>query len=861
MNIPKSAIVTLLGAALVLPLCVLQGCGGNGASAGASAPTLQTDPAPAGITPSPQYTVQLSQSGAAASSFVYQVQNPGFLSNGQPSGISSSSTLEQSTAWTSFSFSGSVTVQVSNSSPFTSARILPSHAQITPAISGNTVSFTLSQPGQFAVDFCTTGTTCTEANDTDLSNPMLVFANPIETSVPDPAAANVLSVAPGLSVPSGASLPQLGAAQDTLYFGPGVYDLGLTPLTIGSSQTVYLAGGAYLKGFLAFATAASNAAIRGRGILSGENLPKAQCIRTAAGCPNMVTAKGSTQNLLVEGISFIQSPYYNVQISGGGSGNSIDNVKVIDWLGNGDGLQASTGVQDSGSVIENSFVKNGDDSIKLTASNLLVKNCVVWKLNNAAAFEMGAADFGNLSNITVQDSDVIRAEYNWPNTSDAVFSANQGGPGNLGNYNFNDIRIENASWQLFKIEVLPSNFGGANTQLGSISNLNFNNIQATDAQQFAPVFRGFDPAHAVSNVTFSNVVIGGVATPSPVTTFDANRNMSYAGNTVGDLLFRSQQDPTNFVIPLFTLPTPTTVPQYTLLPIAQPNLPASFVMQGSGDFLGDGYASAVATDTSTGQVGIWNEPYRNGAMPWAAQYSAIYTLLGSDGTVAGTGDFNGDGYSDILLWNSATQTGKILLMHGDTVVGQPTFQPATASSWSVAAVADFNGDGYSDVLLRDAGGNLEFVYFNAATTPTTADFPESGLFYSSTAQYTAAYGSIKGHLDSSWNVAGAGIVQTLGPEYASLVWVNPTSGEVAMTSFTPFQKSPMSSQVFARLPADTVIEAMGDFNADGAKDLLLLNTSTSQNTIWFTNFDGGARYQVGPTLQTSLPSGFQLVSN
>ena len=121
MSIPKSAIVILLGAASVIQVSVLQGCGGNGAPAGAAAPTptLQTDPVAAGITPSPQYTVQLSQNGAAASSFVYQVQNPGFLSNGQPSGISSSSTLEQSTAWTSFSFSGSVTVQVSNASPFT----------------------------------------------------------------------------------------------------------------------------------------------------------------------------------------------------------------------------------------------------------------------------------------------------------------------------------------------------------------------------------------------------------------------------------------------------------------------------------------------------------------------------------------------------------------------------------------------------------------------------------------------------------------------------------------------------------------------------------------------------------------------
>ncbi|MGB8906556.1 MAG: glycosyl hydrolase family 28 protein [Candidatus Sulfotelmatobacter sp.] len=152
---------------------------------------------------------------------------------------------------------------------------------------------------------------------------------------------------------------------------PGIYDLGLTPFTVASNERVYLAAGAYVKGFFAFAPGAANAAIQGRGILSGEDLPKAQCIETTAGCPDMVVAQGNVKNLLVEGITFIQSPFYNVSINGG-SGNRVDNVKVIAWLGNSDGIQASYGPQDTGSVIENSFVKNGDDSIKLTASNLLV---------------------------------------------------------------------------------------------------------------------------------------------------------------------------------------------------------------------------------------------------------------------------------------------------------------------------------------------------------------------------------------------------------------------------------------------------------------------------------------------------------
>lgn len=827
-------------------------------SLAASDGALQVDATPSGITPSSQYTVHLHHDDRSVGSFVYQVQNPGFLPNGQPSGISSSSTLEHATSWTSFSFAGSVTVEVTNSNPFTSARILPSHAQIVPIVKGNSVFFTLDHPGQFAIDFCSTGDTCTEANDTDLTNPMLVFANPFEDRRPDPKDSQVLLVRPGLSVPSGESVPQLNSSQHTLYFGPGIYDLGLTPVTVGSEEKVYLAAGAYVKGFFAFAPAATNATIEGRGILSGENLPKAQCIATKTGCPDMVLAKGEVQNLLVEGITFIQSPFYNVSINGG-SGNRVENVKVIAWLGNSDGIQASYGPQDTGSVIENSFVKNGDDSIKLSGSNLLVRNCVVWKLNNAAAFEMGAGIKGDLTNITVRDSDVIRGEYNWPNTSDAVFAANQGGSGNLSHYRFEDIRVENESWQLFRIEILPSNFQSDNYELGSISDLSFKNIQVTDPQEFPPVFRGYNLAHRVEDVTFDRVVIAGETAAEPTMTLDANRNMSYAGNTVSDLLFRNQDDPGEFEIPLFTLATPTTDSQYSLLYLSQPALTANMRVQGSGDFFGDGYASAVVTDTAHGVVGMWKEPYKSGAIPWSEQYSQVYKLRSSDEAVAGTGDFNGDGYSDILLWNERAQTGNVLFMKGDCIERQQTFQPGNASNWSVAAVADFNGDGASDVLLRDASGNLEIVSFDSSSQPTTEDFQVAQLGYSSTANYTAAYGAASGYFDADWSVALTGIFQTLGPTYAGIIWVNHSTGQLGITHFTPFVKGLLSSQVFAKLPADTEIQATGDFNGDGAQDLLLRNSGTSENIIWFMNFDGGAYYQTGPILQPSLSPSWQVL--
>ena len=126
--------------------------------------TIAVYPAPEGIQASNLYTVQVTPGNSSAdirvrntsaqSSFVYEVEN-------QWSGIST----ELTNSWTSFDFTGSVTVQVqltlpSSQQPFAvpAALVLPSHAHVKAAIETSApgvylATFTIHQPGQFAVDF------------------------------------------------------------------------------------------------------------------------------------------------------------------------------------------------------------------------------------------------------------------------------------------------------------------------------------------------------------------------------------------------------------------------------------------------------------------------------------------------------------------------------------------------------------------------------------------------------------------------------------------------------------------------------------------------------------------------------------
>ncbi len=166
---------------------------------------------------------------------------------------------------------------------------------------------------------------------------------------------------------------------------------------------------------------------------------------------------------------------------------------------------------------------------------------------------------------------------------------------------------------------------------------------------------------------------------------------------------------------------------------------------GAGDVNGDGYADVIvgAPFNSTGGVDIGRAyVFYGGAVPNAIPDITLTGLVAGDElgwSVASTGDFNADGYADVIVgarYNDAAalDAGAAYVYYGGPVSNNAAdviLLGSVASDHfgtSVASAGDINGDGNPDVIVgapdNDAtavNAGAAYVFFGGPAASSTAD--------------------------------------------------------------------------------------------------------------------------------------------
>lgn len=389
----------------------------------------------------------------------------------------------QSEHYAIFSMNGPVQIRLTCPKPVEKAVLRPARAGVTLQKDSQELQFTIPKPGNFLLEIPGMPS-------------LFLYANPPEENIPDrndPA---------------------------VVWFTAGqVYDVGTLEVTAG--QTVYIEGGAVLKGCI-HALAAENITVRGRGVIDASHLPHhAQRMVVFEGCANVT----------LEGILTTGTPSWNT-VFGRCRQVHVDNYKTIGWVVCSDGIDI-VGSQDV--LIENCCIRANDDCIVVKSvnyhkrldpnrpdwqgeidwrgdvKNVVARNCVLYNAEAGNVMEIGfETQTERIGDIAFENIDVIGAH-----GQGGVFTIHNGDRALITNVRYENIHIEHFYDKLVDFFIQHSRYS-KDDQRGRVENIVFKDIYTIEDQfNTISLMGGYDEEHTISKIRFENFNIGSKRVLSP----------------------------------------------------------------------------------------------------------------------------------------------------------------------------------------------------------------------------------------------------------------------------------------------------------------------------------------------------------
>ena len=430
-----------------------------------SVPVFGDNPKHEVILRSNRYKVEIRQKGQQKwkQLFVYQGMNPNLKT--------------QDVSWASFEVGRATEVRINPLNvTIDSVKVRPGIFGVKHSIIDNYSILKIDRPLQVSIEI-----------NGNKSNPLLLFANPPEVYSPK-------------------RFPK------TVFFKPGIHQIGERYI-LESNTTYYLEEGAYLTGSMYGKGTLENVTIKGRGIIDSGHQQWQH--PTKGLLSNIIFEDG--RNIEIEGITCIGAGNFQLKIQSKGDSSSIkiNNVKLIGWNNNTDGIHVSDMdwkdhpmVGNGKSItlkVENCFIRANDDAILLCdgVAYSEMRNCVIWDDGGGASFCLSWGGHNKVDSCLVSHCYVIHKEGKNP-----VFRANHAGEAVLQNIRFEDITIEGDAYTLFGLKIFHHRYD-PDPGLGSIKNITFRNI-TLEGLSTHNYIEGFDEMHQIENIRFENLKINGI---------------------------------------------------------------------------------------------------------------------------------------------------------------------------------------------------------------------------------------------------------------------------------------------------------------------------------------------------------------
>ena len=257
------------------------------------------------------------------------------------------------------------------------------------------------------------------------------------------------------------------------------------------------------------------------------------------------------------------------------------------------------------------------------------------------------------------------------------------------------------------------------------------------------------------------------------------------------------------------------------------------------------------------------------------------TMIGTSPPVTSAtvhNDVNGDGKSDLLMYNPSPARLGWWLMNGTNVLGY--FSQYTTAGYEMVATGDFNGDGRTDVVWADTSNNIylwtstrngfvsQFVATNAAGWSVVGAGDVNGDGYDDLLVYNPSAAALgwwlmKGPMvlsyhsqpvNSTWKFAATGDFN--GDGMVDVIWTDPSNNVYLWTSIG----RGFTSAFVARNGAGWSVVGSGDIDGDGRSDLIVYNPSPARLGWWLMKgaavLSYHSQYTAGPDWQFAASGDF-----